>query len=95
VRAVTEGTIQLVTEGKDIMLEQNIAGLPEVYGGGHGLVKSQALMCLHLSKGMSPILIAFGSRDPDLFQAGQGTEQLVFLGQVIERCFRRWLDLPR
>jgi uncharacterized protein YigA (DUF484 family) len=39
-------------------------------------------------------LVAFGSRDPDLFHDGQGTELIAFLGNVIERSLRAWLDLP-
>jgi hypothetical protein len=77
------------------LLQSNIEGYDEVYGGGAGLVKSQALLRLNLTGGLSPVLLAFGSRDPALFEEGQGTELISFLGAVIERGFRIWLDLPR
>jgi uncharacterized protein YigA (DUF484 family) len=94
VHAVSPGTISLVMRERMVMLEGNIIGLDEVYGGGAGLVKSQALLRLAISPHLPPALIAFGSRNPELFQEGQGTEQICFLGQVIERCFRSWLHLP-
>jgi hypothetical protein len=39
-------------------------------------------------------MLAFGSREPDLFQQGHGTELISFLARVVERCIRSWLDLP-
>jgi uncharacterized protein YigA (DUF484 family) len=94
VHAVTPGTVALVMRDRGAMLEGNIIGLDEVYGGGAGLVKSQALVKLIISQHLPPAMIAFGSRDPVLFQEGQGTEQIAFLGRVIESCFRSWLNLP-
>jgi len=94
VRAVPAGTIEASMSKRDILLQAEIDGYDEVYGGGAGLVKSQALLRLNLTGGLSPILVAFGSRDPKHFQEGQGTELVMFLGAVIERCFRLWLDLP-
>jgi uncharacterized protein YigA (DUF484 family) len=37
--------------------------------------------------------LALGARRPGVFHPGQGTELLVFLGQVIEHVIRAWLDL--
>jgi uncharacterized protein YigA (DUF484 family) len=41
-----------------------------------------------------PAILAFGSRNADMFQDGQATDQVLFLARVIERCFRAWLNLP-
>lgn len=94
VRVVPSGTIHLLTKGQNAVLESNISGLDEIYGGGAGLVKSQLLMRLDISRHAPPAIVAFGSRDPNHFQPGQGTDQIGFLGGVIERCFRTWLSLP-
>ena len=45
-------------------------------------------------KGRSVAILAFGSRDANLFCEGQSTDQILFLARVIERCFRSWLNLP-
>ncbi len=93
VHVVTQGTIDLLMKKHPIMLEPDIAGLPEVYGGGAGLVKSQALVRLAISTNVPSAMLAFGSRDAAMFSEKQGTEQLAFLGQVVERCFRAWLKI--
>lgn len=93
VRIVTGGTIDLLTRKQTIVLESNISGIDELYGGGAGLVKSQALMRLAIGGDTPASLLAFGSRNPTLFQPGMGTEQIQFLGHVIERCFRLWLSI--
>ena len=93
VRIINSGTIDLLTRNHPIVLESNIAGMDELYGGGAGLVKSQALLRLNISNGVPDVMLAFGSRDPDLFAPGLGTDHIVFLGQVIERCFRTWLRI--
>jgi uncharacterized protein YigA (DUF484 family) len=77
---------------RDIVLESGINGSEALYGGGAGLVLSQALVRLHIGPDQPEALLAFGSRDPDLFQKGQATDLLSFLGKVIERRFHSWLD---
>jgi hypothetical protein len=41
-----------------------------------------------------PAIIAFGSRDANLFSPAQGTELVLFLARVVERQFRSWLTIP-
>ncbi len=94
VHVVTPGTIDLFMKDKAVILEDHIAGHDEIYGGGSGLVKSQALVKLNIAHDVPQALLAFGSRNPEMFQSGQGTEMIFFLGQVVERCFRAWLRLP-
>lgn len=92
VRVVGPGTVELLTKRQPMLLEGHIQGLDEIYGGGAGLVRSQALMRLHIGGDTPAAVLAFGSRDPDMFHPGMGTEQISFLGAVIERCFRLWLS---
>lgn len=94
VRLVSPGTVDLLLRGGAVALEKHMAGLAQLYGGGATLVKSQALLRLHIDDNTPPALLAFGSRDPELFFPGQGTEMIAFLGHVVERCFRAWL-VPR
>jgi uncharacterized protein YigA (DUF484 family) len=93
VRAVGPGSIDVVMKDKKILLQADIAGLEEIYGGGAGLVKSQALLRMEVAANAPATMLAFGSRDKDLFQSGQGTELIAFLGGVIGRLMRIWLDV--
>jgi uncharacterized protein YigA (DUF484 family) len=91
VRIVGPGTIDLLTKGHHIILEPAISGLDELYGGAAGLVKSQALLRLNIADHLPRVMIAFGSRNPQAFQPGMGTDHIAFLGHVVERCFWSWL----
>lgn len=94
VRVLPAGTIDRWMGAQPALLQNNIQGVEEVYGGGAGLVQSQMMMRLHISRHAPPALVAFGSRDPNQFNPGQATDHIGFLGGVIERCFRTWLNLP-
>lgn len=95
VRLVTPGTVSLLLSDNGVALEGATRGLDQLYGGGATLVKSQALLRLDIGPGTPPALLAFGSRDPNLFYPGQGTDMISFLGRVVERCFRTWLTVQR
>lgn len=94
IRAVPEGTVDMWMADKTVLLEDNISGIEPIYGGGATLVKSQILLRVDISMDTPPAILAFGSRDPNMFNEGQGTDQILFLARVIERCFRSWLNLP-
>ena len=94
VRVVPQGTIDHWLGSKKAMLESNIQGVEPIYGGGATLVQSQALVRVDISMDTPPALLAFGSRDPQLFEDGQATEQINFLARVTERLFRLWLNIP-
>lgn len=91
IRLVPEGTVEKWLAGKAILLQSDIGGVETIYGPGASLVRSQILLRINIGIGTPPAILAFGSRDPDLFHPGQGTEQIAFLAQVIERLFRAWL----
>lgn len=99
IRLIPPGTADQWMQGKNVLLQDHIAGIEPIYGGGAKLVQSQILLRVDISHdpelNTPPALLAFGSRDPNLFQPGQATDQILFLARVIERCFRMWLDVPR
>ena len=94
IRVIPGGTIDKWMGDKPIMLQDNISGIEPIYGGGATLVQSQILLRIDISMDTPPAILAFGSRDPDLFHEGQATDQIIFLARVIERCLRMWLNLP-
>lgn len=93
IRIVPEGCLNQWMNDKDILLQNNIGGIEAIYGGGAALVASQILLRIDISMKTPPAILAFGSRDPNLFHEGQATDQVLFLARVIERCFRMWLHL--
>lgn len=94
IRVVPQGTISNWMDGKSALLQSDILGIEAIFGGAATLVRSQALLRVDISMDTPPAILAFGSRNPDLFQDGQATDQVAFLARVVERAFRRWLDLP-
>lgn len=93
IRVVPEGTIDNWMRGKTVLLQDDISGIEAIYGAGATLVRSQTLVRIDVSMHTPPAILAFGSRDPHLFQPNQGTEQVQFLARVIERQFKSWLML--
>ncbi|HAJ89446.1 MAG TPA: DUF484 domain-containing protein [Rhodospirillaceae bacterium] len=93
IRIVPAGTLDKWMNGKNILHQSDISGVETVYGAGAQLVRSQVLVRVDVSQKTPPAMLAFGSRDPQMFQAGQGTEQVSFLAGVVERCIRSWLHL--
>ncbi len=84
----------LIGPGQTIMLRRDVEGNPAIFGAGAGLVGSDALLRLSISSTTPPAMLALGSRQPDQFHPGQGTELLKFLARVVESCIRGWLKLP-
>lgn len=94
IRVVPPGTIDKWMDKKSVLLQSDISGIEVIYGSGFALVRSQALLRVDISMNTPPAILAFGSRDPDMFQDGQGVDMVSFLARVVERCFRSWLNLP-
>lgn len=96
VRVVPAGTIdKFVDVSRTITLREHVEGDRRIYGEASGLVRSEAMLRLSIRDDAPCALLALGSRDPDRFHAGQGSELLTFLARVMEHCIRTWLDLPR
>lgn len=91
VRLVSEGTIKSLMDGQEIKLDGQVRGDEAIFGAAHGLVHSQALIRIDVSSATPPCMLALGSRHPDMFHAGMGTELVAFLASVLERCIRSWL----
>jgi uncharacterized protein YigA (DUF484 family) len=85
---------RVLGRGREVLLRDDVEGDPMLFGGAAGLVRSDALLRLSVSRGTPLGLIAFGTRHPGYFNPGQGTELLGFLARVLEHTIREWLDLP-
>ncbi len=94
IRIVPEGTVDKWMQGKPTLLQSDISGIEAIYGAGATLVRSQALIRVDIAMQTPPAIIAFGSRDANLFSPAQGTELVLFLARVVERQFRTWLTIP-
>jgi uncharacterized protein YigA (DUF484 family) len=94
IRIVVPDAITNLMGKRNAILRGGIAGDPAIYGPGAGLIASEALLRLDVSRRTPVGLVAFGSRNPEAFEEGQGTEHIAFLGGVLERLLRAWLDLP-
>lgn len=80
----------------DVLLRPDPHGDTEVvFGPAAGIIRSDALLRLRISKMAPQCLLAIGSRRADYFHPRQGTELLSFLSRALEYNFRMWLDLPK
>jgi len=79
----------------NLLLREDVAGDQAIFDAAAGLVRSDALIRLTIGEKTPLALLALGSRQPGTFHAGQGTELLSFLSQVLEVTFRAWLHLPK
>jgi uncharacterized protein YigA (DUF484 family) len=95
IRALPNGAVDaMLGANRDVLLCADINGDPRLFASAAGLVRSQALCRLKASTQAPAGLLALGSRKPDAFQPGQGTELLGFLGRALETMIRQWLHLP-
>lgn len=65
--------------------------LAEAAAEGGAETGSEAAMTLDLGRGRCGVL-GLWTHDPNQFAPGQGTDLLGFLGGVVERAMRRWID---
>lgn len=79
--------------GKDdiIQLRGDVEVSEDIFGPAKSLVKAEALIKIPESKYNPPGILAFGSRDADMFCPGQGTELLRYLGKSFHKCLIKWL----
>jgi uncharacterized protein YigA (DUF484 family) len=89
------GTVDdLIGRGRSVTLVKTTKSQAALFGAASGLIRSQALIRLSVSRKTPPALLALGSRRPEQFREGQRTELLTFLARALERCIRTWLKLP-
>lgn len=94
VRVLPEGLIANLLGPADVVLQDKMTGDKRLYGSAAGLVLSQALIRLDVAKEGPPAMLALGSRRPQEFAPGQGTDLMRFLGDVLAMSLRVRLDLP-
>lgn len=91
---VPRGTVKtLVGLDGAIMLREDVAALPAVFGPAAALIRAEALIALSSDILGVPGILAFGSRDAESFAPGQGTELLRFLALTLERMLTQWLKV--
>ncbi len=83
----------VIGRNRDMLLRPEIGGDPTIFGAGAGLVASDALIRLRISRQTPMAMLALGSRQAEHFHPGQGTELLGFLGHAVETSIRGWLSL--
>lgn len=89
------GTDRAIGSGNNVRLTAHIEPNPGLYGSSAGHVHSEALVRLTFSRTTPPGVLALGSTHAEQFHPTQAADLLEFLGRVIERAVRQWLDLPR
>jgi uncharacterized protein YigA (DUF484 family) len=96
VQIIASGQVdRLLGQGREVLLRDEADGDESVFGPAAGLIRSDALIRLAVGQTVPAGLLAFGTRHPGYFNAGQGTELLGFLARVLEHCLRQWLGLKR
>jgi uncharacterized protein len=85
----------LLGSERDALLVTGVHGDPALFGAACGLVRSQALLRLSFGR-TSPIgLMCLGTRNPENFCPGLGTELLTFLARILEIAIAQWLQRGR
>jgi len=90
------GTVEhLLGEERAALLSADVHGDPTLFGGGAGLVRSQALLRLSFGRGAPVGLLCIGARKPGRFHPGLGTELLTFLARALGITIGQWLNPAR
>jgi uncharacterized protein YigA (DUF484 family) len=96
IHLLRSGTVdKLLGPNRDGLLCTDIHGDPALFGEAAGLVRSQALLRLSFGRSAPVGLMCIGTRNPDTFQPGLGTELLSFLARTLEISIAQWLDRGR
>ena len=93
VQLLKTGTVEALLGAREALLRGDIHGDAALFGGGAGLVRSEALLRLHVAEHAPVGLLCIGARRPDKFHPGQGTELIAFLARTLEKTIAAWLDL--
>lgn len=73
------------------LLRGDITVSEVIFGPATPLIRAEALIRLPESDLLPPGMLAFGSRDADMFSPGQGTELLRFLTSGFTKSLIQWL----
>ena len=86
------GTVaRLLGAERGALLLADAPGDAALFGGGAGLVRSQALLRLSFGREAPVGLLCIGARKPGRFHPGLGTELLTFLARVLGLTISQWL----
>ncbi|MBV9862155.1 MAG: DUF484 family protein [Alphaproteobacteria bacterium] len=77
------------------LFRAGVHGDPALFGAASGLVRSQALLRLSFGRTAPVGLLCIGTRKPDTFHPGLGTELLGFLARALGITIGQWLDPGR
>ena len=86
---------QILGRNVDYRLDSRIVGHPALFGHAAGLVRSQALLRVHVGRDAPEGLLALGTRDEAHFDASQGAELLCFLARILGGAIRQWMKAPK
>jgi uncharacterized protein len=96
IQLLKPGTVEtLFGEDRPVLYDADVTGDPMLFGGGAGLVRSQALLRLRFGRESPTGLLCIGSRKAGRFHPGLGTELLGFLGRVVGLAVGLWLNPVR
>ena len=96
IHLLRSGTVDsLLGPSRDALLSNNIQADPVLFGAAAGLVRSQALLRLSISRSGPIGLLCMGARKPNTFHSGLGTELLIFLARALEITIAQWLERGR
>jgi len=90
------GTVDaLLGPNRDVLLSSDVQADLTLFGTAAALVRSQALLRLSFSRSGPVGLMCMGTRKPDTFHPGLGTELLTFLARALEITIAQWLERGR
>jgi len=96
IHLLRSGTVDaLLGPNRDALLSSDIQGDPALFGAAAGLVRSQALLRLSFGRSAPLGLMCIGTRKPDTFHPGLGTELLTFLARALAITIAQWLERGR
>ena len=96
IHLLRSGTVDaLLGPNRDALLSSDVQADPALFGAAAGLVRSQALLRISISRSGPVGLMCMGTRNPDTFYPGLGTELLTFLARALEITIAQWLERGR
>jgi uncharacterized protein len=91
VATIAKGCVKKFLGSDDIIqLRGDVEVSEDIFGPAKSLVKAEALIKIPATEHNPPGILAFGSREADMFYPGQGTELLRFLGKSFHKCLILW-----
>ena len=94
--ALAPGRVEALIGPGGAWLEGGLkTGPSDLFGDGAGAVASMALLRLDAGPRGPDGLLALSSRDPEHFEAGQGSELLVFLARMVSAQLPGLIDPPQ